>query len=497
LTTFVNGTRLRADIPATDLVLPPGAALGVAQVTVGSAQGVVAGPLAFTILSGPVTLADSAVAFAGGSGGVSTTPATAGAAGVAAEIENTDGGPIEVTAVTYASNPTEVPVFEVAGGFVDLRVVGADASDRAEASFYYASTVPAEAEPGLALLYFSGTDWVPVQSSGPQPPGKDTTDNSQGTVSGGRFDVVFDATSVPAITDLSGTAFAATILTDSPPVVDCPPDMTIECGNPTEPASTGTATATDDHEPPPVVTHEDREAPGDCPNSRTITRVWTATDSAGQAASCVQTIQVQDTAAPTLHCPSDVAVGCSPDAVRPVTFAATVTDTCDPNPTLTYSIQPGSGFPVGETLVTCRAEDACGNWAVSSFKVTRAPLGFTGFLPPLGGAEDTGGDPDHPLRTFKLGSTIPVKFAAACDGSPVLDGIHRLQVFKYSDTPSAGEPLDATPRDEASTGNEFRLTDGQWHFNLDTRATGMRVGVWRLCATLSDGSQHSVWIQLK
>ena len=37
----------------------------------------------------------------------------------------------------------------------------------------------------------------------------------------------------------------------------------------------------------------------------------------------------------------------------------------------------------------------------------------------------------------------------------------------------------------------------QWHFNLDTKGTGMSTGIWLLRATLSDGSDHSVWIQLK
>jgi hypothetical protein len=37
----------------------------------------------------------------------------------------------------------------------------------------------------------------------------------------------------------------------------------------------------------------------------------------------------------------------------------------------------------------------------------------------------------------------------------------------------------------------------EWHFNLDTRATGMSVGKWQLLVTLSDGSRHSVWIQIK
>jgi hypothetical protein len=31
----------------------------------------------------------------------------------------------------------------------------------------------------------------------------------------------------------------------------------------------------------------------------------------------------------------------------------------------------------------------------------------------------------------------------------------------------------------------------------DTEATGTTTGIWLLLATLSDGSQHTVWTQLK
>ena len=48
-----------------------------------------------------------------------------------------------------------------------------------------------------------------------------------------------------------------------------------------------------------------------------------------------------------------------------------------------------------------------------------------------------------------------------------------------------------------ASGDQFRLANGQWIFNLDTRATGMSAGTWVLLATLSDGSQHTAWIQLK
>jgi hypothetical protein len=102
-----------------------------------------------------------------------------------------------------------------------------------------------------------------------------------------------------------------------------------------------------------------------------------------------------------------------------------------------------------------------------------------------------------PLRTFKLESTIPVKFTATCGGSPVLTGVHTLQAVKWSSQTDSDPAIDATPSDAATTGNQFRLVGDEWHFNLDTKATGMSIGRWQLIATLSDGSQHSVWVQIK
>ncbi len=132
-----------------------------------------------------------------------------------------------------------------------------------------------------------------------------------------------------------------------------------------------------------------------------------------------------------------------------------------------------------------------------AFTVTRTALGFNGFLPPIGGADATGGSFDSPVRTFKMNSTIPVKFASSCEGSPVLTGVHTLQVMKFSSATNGDAPIDATPSDAATAGNQFRLTGDEWHFNLNTKATGMSVGVWQLVATLSDGSQHYAWVQIK
>jgi hypothetical protein len=150
----------------------------------------------------------------------------------------------------------------------------------------------------------------------------------------------------------------------------------------------------------------------------------------------------------------------------------------------------------GTYQVTYRVADAAGNVATAT-RTVMVFYRFDGFLPPIGGADATGGTYDKPVRTFKLGSTIPVKFQISCGGTAVKAGVHTLQVIKYNNATTAAEPIDATPTDAATTGNQFKLARDEWHFNLDTKATGMSVGTWQLKATLSDGSAHLVWIALK
>jgi len=209
-----------------------------------------------------------------------------------------------------------------------------------------------------------------------------------------------------------------------------------------------------------------------------------------------------DVTPPSITCPANVSVGCGLDRLAVVSFPApVVSDSCDASPSVTCTPASGTAtFPVGVTTVLCRAADASGNASTCSFTVTRAALGFTGFLSPIGGevALGTGGSFADPLRAFKLGSTIPIKFVATCYGSPVTPGAHTLQAVKYSSLVDSDPAIDATPTDGATTGNQFRLTDaasGEWHFNLSTKP--MSVGTWKLTATLSDGSVHEVWITIK
>ena len=126
---------------------------------------------------------------------------------------------------------------------------------------------------------------------------------------------------------------------------------------------------------------------------------------------------------------------------------------------------------------------------------------FNGFYSPIGGSVENGngGSYGNPLKTFKLGSTIPVKFGATwlTGGAPLITGIHTLQAVKYSNATDWDPPIDATPTDAATDGNSFRLTSTDWHFNLSTKDSRFSAGTWLLMVTLQDGSKHSVWITIK
>jgi hypothetical protein len=176
---------------------------------------------------------------------------------------------------------------------------------------------------------------------------------------------------------------------------------------------------------------------------------------------------------------------------------ATATDNKDGDITARIVVENNVDTPkVGTYQVTYRVADAAGN-AATATRTVKVVYKFDGFLAPIGGADATGGNYANPVRTFKLGSTIPVKFQISCGGTAVKAGVHTLQVIKYNNATTAAEPIDATPTDAATTGNQFKLTGDEWHFNLDTKATGMSVGTWQLKATLSDGSTHTVWVAVK
>jgi len=192
---------------------------------------------------------------------------------------------------------------------------------------------------------------------------------------------------------------------------------------------------------------------------------------------------------PAISCPADIHL-CGGGAV---TWPAPVaTGGCG---TVSVECVPSSGstFPEGSTTAVCEATDDAAATATCSFEVVAESGAFDGFLPPIGAI---GGSFVAPVRAFKLGSTIPVKFRTLCGGAPRTGGqAPRIAVAKWSSSTTPATPIDATPTDAATEGDQARATGDEWHFNLSTKPLSR--GVWQIVVTLEDGTTRSVFVELK
>jgi VCBS repeat-containing protein len=210
-TTFHDNALLTAQILAADV--PSTLDMVVKYITVEKPGVGVSGPIPFTITGSRVTAVQSTIVPPPGTGAAQTLPVGPAKPGVSAIFENNNPGSATDTlsVATYSSAPSAGVSFNTGGGFVDLQLTGADSSDRVTAKFYYNSTVPFWLKPILVLRFGNNGGWLTVKSSGGADPVNDTSANLDGTVSGGRFTVVFDNTSTPKITELNGTVFVMSI----------------------------------------------------------------------------------------------------------------------------------------------------------------------------------------------------------------------------------------------------------------------------------------------
>ncbi len=108
--------------------------------------------------------------------------------------------------------------------------------------------------------------------------------------------------------DLNGNTNCAPpflICIDTPPIITCPADVTIDCSASIDPSNTGVATSDRPNSECPgevIISYSDVLSGTTCPN--TITRTWTVVDEYGNEVSCTQTITIVDTTAPVLEMPA-------------------------------------------------------------------------------------------------------------------------------------------------------------------------------------------------
>lgn len=90
-----------------------------------------------------------------------------------------------------------------------------------------------------------------------------------------------------------------------PPVIDNLPNVTVHCGDDSSPSTIGSPSVTDNEDLNPSLTYRDVPYLG-C----TLTRIWIATDSAGNTALVNQSIRFSDLLPPVVLSPSQIAVAC-------------------------------------------------------------------------------------------------------------------------------------------------------------------------------------------
>ncbi|MFP2927881.1 ELWxxDGT repeat protein [Pyxidicoccus sp. 3LG] len=165
--------------------------------------------------------------------------------------------------------------------------------------------------------------------------------------------------------------FNAEVRDSTPPAISCAPFMEFE--------ATSSAGAVADV---PVPTWQDvastsvtfnySPAPGSTFPLGATPRQATATDEAGNISNiCTTYVIVKDSTPPAVTCGPDVTVEATGPNGAAVTYAPpAATDAVTAAPTLSFSHESGSVFPVGVTPVTVTARDGAGNTGTCTFRVT-------------------------------------------------------------------------------------------------------------------------------
>ncbi len=122
-----------------------------------------------------------------------------------------------------------------------------------------------------------------------------------------------------------------TVVDTTPPVINCPSDVTLECPADTSVEANGSATAVDSCGSV-TITLSDQWQP-DCGDTGILTRTWTATDECGNSSNCVQTLTVVDTTPPEFDLSVTPTMLWPPDhKMVEITPSWTVSDKCDQMP---------------------------------------------------------------------------------------------------------------------------------------------------------------------
>jgi hypothetical protein len=215
-----------------------------------------------------------------------------------------------------------------------------------------------------------------------------TATQTLGDVSGtffGEGTQTIEYSATDAASNSSSCSFTVTVQPNTvAPTINCPANVTVACGEATDPTATGEATATAVCGVPTVTWTDDFSAA--CGNTGIITRTWTATDQDGLVNTCEQLITIEDTQVPSITGPlangATVDVECNLldptwTAFEDITAELVLEDACTAagNITLAYEeeLMEEGTCGVSDFLSIWRrswtATDACGNSSTYTFFV--------------------------------------------------------------------------------------------------------------------------------
>ena len=192
--------------------------------------------------------------------------------------------------------------------------------------------------------------------------------------------------------------------------------------------------------------------------------------------SLVKMVLSAPSGAPVLTVPDDIVLEATSSAGAVANFSASAIHYIDGTVPVTFSQDPGTVFPLGTTTVTCTATDQAGRTATGTFTVT-VNYSWSGVVEPISSKGNS---------TFKVGSTIPVKFRLTGESAAITDATVGLYVDD--------EPALST---SAAGENLFRYDpdSDEYIFNLNTK--GLDPGAHVLRIDFGDGTSYTVMITLK
>ncbi|WP_257448703.1 ELWxxDGT repeat protein [Archangium lipolyticum] len=218
-----------------------------------------------------------------------------------------------------------------------------------------------------------------------------------------------------------------------PPTLTCPEELVMEALQPAgAPVSFPVIQAHDDVTASPTVTFS-RTSGGFFPLGTTEVTA-TASDEAGNQASCTFQVTVRDTTPPAVLCPGDVTVEGTEASGAHVDFRSPrATDGRMAAPRVTLSAEPGSLFGFGSHTVTATATDGAGNTASCSFVVTVSDTQAPSLACPddlvVEATSPEGARVDFPAATASDGPRpAPSLTSQPASGSTLEPGIHRVTV---------------------------------------------------------------------